>query len=166
MCLLKVSDASHFICSSLVMKIEDTWKNAAVGEFILLILFCTWSICWYWTWLKFMSGVLQCWICNTQWLSSVVIFAFQKKLHAVIVSQRNFDSWLGSESDSGCDCNWKNRCAFSTGNENLIAYCHCNSLLTSYVSSWPTNSSVLISSGGWREVSSPGGEMSFEPSTV
>lgn len=127
---------------------RNTWKNAAAGKFILLILFWTWSICWCWTWLKFISDVLQCWICNTQRLSSVVIFAFQKKLHAVTVSQRNFNSWLGSESDGGCDCNWKNRCAFLTGNENLIGFYHCNSLLRSYVSSWLSDSCVLINSRG------------------
>lgn len=66
--------------------------------------------------------ILQCWICNTQRLSSVVIFAFQKKLHALTVSQRNSDPWLGSESDSGCDCHWKDRGAFHTGEQDLMGF--------------------------------------------
>lgn len=71
--------------------------------------------------------IFQCWICNTQRLSSVVIFAFQKKLHALTVSQGNSDPWLGSESDSGCDCDWKDRGAFHTGKADLIGFYPCNS---------------------------------------
>lgn len=71
--------------------------------------------------------ILQCWISNTQWLSPVVIFAFQKKLHALTVSQGNPDSWPGSESDSGSDCHWKDRGAFHTGKEDLIGFYHCSS---------------------------------------
>lgn len=107
----------------------------------------------FWPTYNLFFDILQCWICNTQWLPSVVILAFQKKLHAITVSQRNSDPWLGSESDSGCDCHWKNGCAFPTGNENLIGVCHRNGLLWSFTSTWLMGSCIVMNTRRCKEVS-------------